>query len=185
MADTKDSTTKTMVTAYGNSLRLSPRKMRLVTNLVNKRMPVQMAITQLKFVHKKGADMLIKVFESALANAEHNFSLKPEELVVKQVTCDMGQVMKRSFPRARGSASLIRRKTSHVQVVLESMPGVKAGKAKGATSSKRKIASATPVGPDVLQQSLPQDAKVETSTIKTSEQMKQQRVAQKRRPDAE
>jgi hypothetical protein len=97
----------------------------------------------------------------------------------------MGQVMKRSFPRARGSAFMIRRKTSHVHVVLESLPGHKPGKAKGATSAKRKTATVTPVGPEGLPQKLAPEAKVETGSIKTSEQMKQQRAQQKRRPAGE
>src|SRR3989338_6142428 len=107
-----------VVTAQARSLRISPRKMRLVTNLV-KNMPVEEAITQLTFTNKKAAGMLAKLLKSAVANAENNFSMKPEQLYIKSVTCDMGQTMKRYFPRARGSAFTIRRKLAHVDIVLE------------------------------------------------------------------
>ena len=110
--------TKTLVRASARSLHISPRKMRLVTNLV-KGMPVGEAITQLSFTNKKGAKYLSRLLQSAVANATNNFSLDAESLFVKSATCDMGQTMKRYFPRARGSAFVIRRKMTHVNVVLE------------------------------------------------------------------
>ncbi len=118
--------TKTLVRASSRSLHISPRKMRLVTNLV-KGMPVAEAITQLSFTNKKGAKYLSRLLQSAVANATNNFSLNAESLFVKSATCDMGQTMKRYFPRARGSAFIIRRKMTHVNVVLEER-AVKAGK---------------------------------------------------------
>jgi large subunit ribosomal protein L22 len=107
-----------LVKAHARSLRIAPRKMRLVTNLV-KDMRLNDALTQLQFTNKKGAKMLQKLLQSAAANAEHNFSLNRDGLFIKTITCDMGTVMKRSFPRARGSAFMIRHKLSHVNVVLE------------------------------------------------------------------
>lgn len=109
---------KPLVRAHARKLRISPRKMRLVTNLV-KDMRVNDAVTQLQFVNKKGALMLQKLLQSAVANAEHNFSLNRDNMFIKTITCDMGPVLQRSFPRARGSAFVIRRKMSHVNVVLE------------------------------------------------------------------
>jgi large subunit ribosomal protein L22 len=109
---------KQLVKAHARGLKLAPRKMRLVTNLV-KGMRVADALTQLQFTNKKGAKMLIKLLMSATANAEHNFSMNRDNLFIKTITCDMGQVLQRSFPRARGSAFVIRRKMSHVNVVLE------------------------------------------------------------------
>lgn len=109
---------KPLVKAHARSLRLAPRKMRLVTNLV-KNMRVADALTQLQFTNKKGAKMLTKLLISAAANAENNFSLNRDNLFIKSITCDMGQVLQRSFPRARGSAFVIRRKLSHVNVILE------------------------------------------------------------------
>jgi large subunit ribosomal protein L22 len=96
--------------------------MRLVTNLV-KDMRVSEAVTQLQFTNKKAGKMLGNLLRSAMANAENNSSLNPENLFVKSVTCDMGQTIKRYFPRARGSAFVIRRKMAHVNVVLEERSG--------------------------------------------------------------
>lgn len=109
---------KPLVRAHARSLRIAPRKMRLVTNLV-KDMRLSEAMTQLQFTNKKGAKMLQKLLLSAAANAENNFSLNRDGLFIKTITCDMGPMLKRSFPRARGSAFMIRRKMSHVNVVLE------------------------------------------------------------------
>ncbi len=109
---------KQLVRAHARSLRIAPRKMRLVTNLV-KDMRLSEAMTQLTFTNKKGAKMLQKLLQSAAANAEHNFSMNRDSLFIKELTCDMGPVLKRSFPRARGSAFMIRRKMSHVNVILE------------------------------------------------------------------
>lgn len=109
---------KQLVRAHARSLRIAPRKMRLVTNLV-KDMRLSEAMTQLTFTNKKGAKMLQKLLQSAAANAEHNFSMNRDSLFIKELTCDMGPVLQRSFPRARGSAFMIRRKMSHVNVILE------------------------------------------------------------------
>ncbi len=119
---------KQLVRAHARSLRIAPRKMRLVTNLV-KDMRYGDAMTQLSFTNKKGAKMLQKLLQSAAANAENNFSLNRDNLFIKELTCDMGPVLKRSFPRARGSAFMIRRKLSHVNVILEER-AVKAKKKK-------------------------------------------------------
>lgn len=124
----KEAAPKQLVRAHARSLRLAPRKMRLVTNLV-KGMRLNDALTQLQFTNKKGAKMVQKLLQSAAANAENNFSLNRDGLFIKEITCDMGPVMKRSFPRARGSAFMIRRKLSHVNVILEER-AVKAKKKK-------------------------------------------------------
>jgi large subunit ribosomal protein L22 len=125
---------KTLVRAHARSLHISPRKMRLVTNLV-KDMRVNDALTQLQFTNKKAAQMVTKLLQSAAANAENNFSLNRDSLFIKEITCDMGSVMKRSFPRARGSAFMIKRKLSHVNVILEER-AVKAKKKKTAVVPK-------------------------------------------------
>lgn len=109
---------KIEVRAHARNLRISPRKVRLVTNLVNG-MRVADALVQLQFTNKKAASMVTKVLQSAVANAENNYSLNRDQLYIKTITTDMGPVLQRSFPRARGSAFIIRRKMSHVNVVLE------------------------------------------------------------------
>lgn len=115
----KNSTTKSqLVMASARQLHVSPRKMRLVTNLV-KGMYITDALMQLQHANKKAAPMVIKLINSAVANAQHNFSLNPDFLYIKTITADQGQVMKRYFPRARGSANVIRRKLCSVNIVIE------------------------------------------------------------------
>ena len=109
---------KQLVKASARNLRISPRKLRLVTNLV-KNMRLSDALVQLQFTNKKGAGMITKLLQSAAANAENNFSLNRDGLFIQTITCDMGPVLQRSFPRARGSAFIIRHKMSHVNVILE------------------------------------------------------------------
>lgn len=114
----KTESTKKLVTASARYLHISPRKMRLVTNLI-KNMNVGDALVQLQHLEKKASSMVVKLLNSAVANAKHNFSIEPEKLYIKSITTDMGPALKRYFPRARGSAFVIRRKLCHVNVVLE------------------------------------------------------------------
>lgn len=156
--------TKPLVRAYANNLRIAPRKMRLVTNLV-KNMRVEDAMTQLQFTNKKGAKMLKKLLQSAVANAEHNFSLNREGLYIKSLTCDMGPMLKRSFPRARGSAFMIRRKLSHVNVVLEERP--LKGKKKAVIPAPAKKA-AKPVATEEGSKGIPKEVEVAKLTEETA-----------------
>jgi len=109
------------VKAFARNLHIAPRKMRLVTNLI-KNMHVGDALARLQFAEKKAAPIVIKLLKSAIANAEHNFQYKPSTLYITHITCDGAQVAKRYFPRARGSAFVIRHRMSHVNLVLESIP---------------------------------------------------------------
>lgn len=174
--------TEKLVMASARSLHISPRKMRLVTNLV-KNMNALDAVTQLQFKNKKASPMLIKLIKSAVANAEHNFSLDPETLYIKSITCDMGQTMKRFFPRARGSAFVIRRKLCHVNLVLESKPGKKKSKTKFVKATSKPKEAPKPVETD---QALPEEQTMNRpeAALKTSEQAKANKIAQKRRPQA-
>jgi large subunit ribosomal protein L22 len=153
---TAEAPVKQLVRAHARSLRIAPRKMRLVTNLV-KDMRYNDAMTQLSFTNKKGAKMLQKLLQSAAANAENNFSLNRDTLFIKELTCDMGPMLKRSFPRARGSAFMIRRKLSHVNVILEER-AVKASKKKKAVVPKA-------VKPDVKEKELPVTSPVEPEIV--------------------
>jgi large subunit ribosomal protein L22 len=189
-ATIKQNTPK-LVTAYARSLRIAPRKMRLLTNLV-KNLPVEQAITQLHFANKKAAPMVIKLLKSAVANAEHNFSLKAEDLYIKSITCDMGTVMKRYFPRARGSAFTIRRKMSHVNVTLEERKG-KAKKKRAGLSLKatekstatKTTVTAQQVGSTGPAQKTGAPQAKEVKPLKTEEQVKENLVQNKRRPTEE
>src|SRR4051812_41588264 len=101
MANNQPQPNTKLVTASARDLHIAPRKMRLVTNLV-KGMNASDAIVQLQHTEKKSAEMLIKLIQSAIANAKNNFQLDADHLFIKSISADMGKVMKRYFPRARG-----------------------------------------------------------------------------------
>jgi hypothetical protein len=82
----------------------------------------------LKFSSKTAALPITKLLNSAVANAVHNFQLNREDLVVQAITVDGGPVMKRMFPRAQGQAHVIRRRMSHINIVLISRPKTKSKK---------------------------------------------------------
>ena len=95
--------------------RIAPQKVRLIADEV-RGMPVEQALEMLQFSTKKAAQILRKVLESAVANAEHNEGADIDELKVSVVMIDEGPSMKRMKPRARGRADRILRRTSHLVV---------------------------------------------------------------------
>ncbi len=98
--------------------RLSPRKARLVVDMVRGR-GVQDALTTLKFSPQKAAGIVASLVSSAIANAEQKGVSDVDRLFVKSVFVDQGPVLKRFIPRAMGRASRIRKPTSHITVVLD------------------------------------------------------------------
>ncbi len=100
---------------------MAPRKVRLVVDLVRGR-SVSDADTRLLFVKKAAARPVLKLLRSAIANAEHNFTLDRSTLWVKTIAADSGVTLKRSRPRAMGSAAPIRKRTTHVTIVLSDEP---------------------------------------------------------------
>ena len=96
---------------------LSPHKLRLVANQI-RGLAVDRAINLLAFSNKKGADILKKVLESAIANAENNDGADIDELRVSAIQVNQGPTMKRLRPRARGRADRIIKRTSHVTVTV-------------------------------------------------------------------
>lgn len=115
------------VTAKLRYLRIAPRKVRLVVDLV-RGMPVERAITQLRFLNKAAALPVRKLIESAVANARNNFSLDPDTLVIKAITADSGPMFSRFRARAFGRAAPIRKRMTHVTVVLEGQDGTEGKK---------------------------------------------------------
>jgi len=99
-------------------LRISPRKVRLVSDLLKKK-KVDQAKSILSFTVKKGAEPILKVLNSAVSNAKNNFQMDPSNLYVSKITVDEGPKYKRWMPRARGSAYPIQKKTSHVSIWLD------------------------------------------------------------------
>ncbi len=109
--------TRDLVSATAKYVRVSPRKARLVADLVRGK-SVTEARAILAFATRDAAVPVRKVLESAAANADHNHGLKSDELVLTHVTVDPGPTIKRFRPRARGSASPILKRTSHITIGL-------------------------------------------------------------------
>jgi len=99
-------------------LRTSPRKVRLVTDLI-KGLPVQNAEAQLNHLPKKSSLPVLKLLKSAVANAENNFQLDKSNLYIKIARVDEGPALKRWRARARGSAYTIKKRTSHIFIILD------------------------------------------------------------------
>lgn len=124
--------------------RQSPRKVRLVATLI-KGKSVAMAERELQFLVKRASDPILKLLQSAIANAKQNSNIEREGLVVKDVRVDKGIVLKRMMPRAMGSASRINKRTSHIVITLEekgkaSVKAVKAEKSDTAEAAPKKPA---------------------------------------------
>ncbi|MFZ7104415.1 MAG: 50S ribosomal protein L22 [Peptococcaceae bacterium] len=103
--------------AVAKYIRISPRKARQVIDLIRGK-NVRDAYAVLKFTPNKGAELIEKVLTSAVANAEHNYEMDTDSLVVSNCYVDQGPTLKRFKPRAMGRADLMRRRTSHITVVV-------------------------------------------------------------------
>ncbi len=99
-------------------LRIAPRKVRLVVGLI-RGLNVTEAEQQLMFLNKKSAKDILKLLNSAVANAENNFKLAKKDLKIKEIKVDEGFTLKRWMPRAHGRATMLRKRSSHVTLVLE------------------------------------------------------------------
>ena len=95
--------------------RISPQKCRLVADVVRGQ-PVGNAISTLRYMPKKGAELVRKVLESAVANAEHNHGADIDELKVASIQVDAAPLMKRFHARAKGRGNRIVKRTSHITV---------------------------------------------------------------------
>jgi len=107
----------TEVKAQLKHFRASARKVRLVADLIRGK-SVRKASEELKFTTKGTAQVLSKLLKSAQANAKHNFGLDSDALVIKEIKVDDAQTLKRYRPRAFGRAFPIRKRTSHISLVL-------------------------------------------------------------------
>jgi len=105
------------IKAQVKHLRTSARKTRLVVNLV-RGMQVEKALDQLKFVNKQVTRSVAKLINSAIANAENTYELSKDNLFIKEIRVDEGATLKRWMPRAHGRATPIRKRTSHIKLVL-------------------------------------------------------------------
>lgn len=106
------------VKAYLPNVRISPTKVRVVINLVRGK-NVNEALALLKFIPKRASEPIAKVIKSAAANAEHNFSLNKDNLVISQAFVDQGPTLKRFHPRQRGQAFPILKRSSHITIMVK------------------------------------------------------------------
>ena len=104
------------VKAVAKNIRVSPRKLRPLVNMVRGR-SVAEALTLLKFTPTPKASVIAKVVKSAAANAENNYQMSPELKIVR-IFVDEAPTMKRHYPRARGRLSPILKRASHITVVV-------------------------------------------------------------------
>lgn len=123
------------INAKLNYLRIAPRKVRLVADLIRGK-TVEEAETLLSYLPQKSALPLVKLLKSAIASAKNNFQLEPANLYIAKIMVNEGPKLKRWRPRARGQAYEIQKKTSHIVLVLESK--VKAKKAKKVKAEETK-----------------------------------------------
>ena len=126
--------------AIARFVRVTPQKARRVVDLI-RGMEAAEAQTLLKFAPQAASEPIGKVLDSAIANATNNLNLDPTTLVIAQAYVDEGPTMKRFRPRAQGRAYRIRKRTSHITVVVESREGVHGDvvvEKKKATAPKKK-----------------------------------------------
>ena len=172
----------TEVKAFARYIHVSPRKLRLVADLIRKTR-VDAALEQLRFSSKKAALPITKALNSAVANAVHNFNMDKNDLFIKSITIDGGPVFKRYAPRAQGRAFIERKRTSHINIILE--PRVRTGKAKRSYFAFKPRAVETEIVKKDAQQS--KSGEVDSrkphakQAGKADEKMKQQKISLKRR----
>lgn len=103
--------------AHAKFVRIAPRKAQLVADLIRGKQ-VGEAIAILRHTPKSASPILEKLLNSAIANAEHNYQLDVNKLVISQAFVNQGPTMKRFRPRAMGRASRINKRTSHITLVV-------------------------------------------------------------------
>jgi large subunit ribosomal protein L22 len=140
--------------------RISAFKAREVSREIQG-LPAVDALQQLAFIPKKAAPLIAKTLKSAIANAEHNNNVRAELLVIKEAVIGEAPTMKRIRPKARGSAGPVRKRSSHIRIVLtDEIPIVrradktaKTSKVSASKVSKKKTTLETSVTPETAQDS--------------------------------
>ncbi len=113
------------IKAKAKYIRISPKKLRLLADLV-RGLPVDQALTELEFSGKLTRRPLTKLINSAVSNAQENFKLQKDNLYLKEIKIDDGPILRRWRPRAFGRATMIRKRSSHISLVLdEKVPTVR------------------------------------------------------------
>ena len=107
-----------VVNAYLKDIRIAPRKVQIVLDLIRGK-DVEMAAAILKNTPKSASEYLVKLLKSAVANAENNFEMDASKLYVSECYVCPGPTLKRMMPRAKGSANRILKRTSHVTIAVK------------------------------------------------------------------
>lgn len=128
-----------MITASLKNYRISTRKMRLVADMIRGK-KVAVAKVILENAPKKATSPLLGLLDSAIANGKNNFQIEKDGLMVKEIRVDQGYTLKRSMPMSRGSAFPIKKRTSHVTLVLAPAVTKSAKAVKEAAVSAPKVA---------------------------------------------
>ncbi len=103
--------------AVAKTIRITPRKARLVVDLIRNK-DVREARAILLLTNKQACEVVLKVLNSACANAEHNLNMNPDDLYIKEIFVTEGVRMKRMLPRAKGRGDVIQKKTCNITVVV-------------------------------------------------------------------
>ncbi|MDD2375908.1 MAG: 50S ribosomal protein L22 [Clostridia bacterium] len=104
--------------AYLSNARISARKVKIVIDTIRGK-KVEEALAMLKFTNKAAAPLIHKLLKSAIANATNNHDMDGSKLMVSEVFANQGPTMKRIMPRAKGSAYKIRKRTSHITIIVK------------------------------------------------------------------
>lgn len=129
--------------AIQRNIHLSPRKAKLVCDLIRGK-KVTDALVTLEHVHKKAAPIISKLLSSAMANATNNHAMNAEKLYIYHIVANQGSTLKRTSPRAKGSADLIRKRHCHIEIIIsddvnerkKDLDAIKALKSKRAKNNK-------------------------------------------------
>lgn len=159
------------VTAQLNNLRVSPRKVRLVTDQV-KGLNANKALVILEYNLKKPADIVAKLVRSALSNAENNFNLSKDNLVISEIQVGEGKTLKRWMPRAYGRASKILKRTSKIRITLSE-------KNEGTDKKKSKNKEIKVSEKKVVKKSVSKKRVAKKATKKTAKKVSTKRVSKK------
>lgn len=110
-----------ITTAIQKNIHVSPRKMRLVIDLIRNK-KVDKALIILNSTNKKSSPLVKKLLVSAMSNATNNHAMDAESLYVYEITANTGPTMKRTLPRAKGSADRLLKRTTHLTITLSDNP---------------------------------------------------------------
>lgn len=157
-----------IVKAKLNNLRIAPRKVRLVVDLI-RGLDIEVARHQLMFLPKRSAGPILKLLNSAAANAKHNFKLDTENMKISEIFVGEGVVLKRIMPRAMGRAAHIRKRTSNVTLILADKNEKADEKKNNKESDKTSVLKKTKAVKDKI-------IKIEKDEIKAEKMEKAERV---------